>query len=64
MMAKGKSMNETEIILLVGLFGCWFIFMLATWVWGGRDSALGWVGLIGADMIGILFLLYEFMEAR
>lgn len=56
---KEKSMNEADMILLAGLFGCWAIFMLATWVWSPRDNALGWVGLVSADLIGIIFLLYK-----
>lgn len=52
-------MTEFERILLSSFLACFAAFLLAVWLGKKPDNALSWIALCGADLHGMILLVYE-----
>lgn len=52
-------MTEFERILLSSFLACFAAFLLAVWLGKKPDNTLSWIALCGADLHGMILLVYE-----
>ena len=55
-------MTEFERILLSSFLTCFATFMLAVWLGKKPYNTLSWITLCGADLHGMILLVYELMR--
>lgn len=55
-------MTEFERILLPIFLAYLAAFLLAVWLWKKPDNTLSWITLCGADLHGMILLVYELMR--
>lgn len=55
-------MTEFERILLPSFLACFAVFLLAVWLGKKPDNTLSWIALCGADLHGMILLVYELMR--